>query len=119
MKADEDLNKYVLECSRLGHALWKHCFPQDTEDEAAIGISSEAEVDGMPVVDHQVRRVVRPTPSVPVPLRAAPPAAARSLATVSTCMSMDVPQGPALDEVVVKKSALVRMKRQVTVLICG
>ena len=27
VKADEDLNKYVLECSRLGHTLWKHCFP--------------------------------------------------------------------------------------------
>ena len=99
--------------------LWKHHFPQDTEDEAAIGISSEDEVDGMPLVDHQVRRAVRPTPAVPVPPRAAPPAAAGSAATVSTGMSMDVPQGPVLDEVVVKKLALVRMKRQVTADPCG
>ena len=63
----------------------------------------------MPLVDHQARRAVRPTPAVLVPPRAAPPAAARSAATVSTGMSMDAPQGPVLDEVVVKKSALVRM----------
>ena len=61
VKADEDLNKYALKCSRLGCMLWKHHFPQDMEDKAAIGISSEDEVDGMPLVDHQVRRAVRPT----------------------------------------------------------
>ena len=32
-KPDEDLNKYVLECLHLGHTLWKHKIPQDTEDE--------------------------------------------------------------------------------------
>ena len=122
VKADEDLNKYVLECSRLGCTLWKHCFPQDTEDEAAIGISSEDEVDGMPLVDHQVRRAVRPTPAVPAPPRAAPPAAAGSAATVSTAAtastgtSTDV---PAPDEVIIKKSALFIMKRQVAALIQG
>ena len=119
VKADEDLNKYVLECSRLGHMLWKHHFPQDMEDKAAIGISSEDEVDGMPLVDHQARRVVRPTPAVPILPRAAPAAAARSAATASTSMSMDVPQGPVPDEVVVKKSALLSMKRQMAALIHG
>ena len=55
VKADEDLNKYIFECSRLSCTLWKHHFPQDMEDEAAIGISSEDEVDGMPLVSHQAR----------------------------------------------------------------
>ena len=120
VKADEDLNKYVLECSRLGCTLLKHCFPQDTEDKAAIGISSKDEADGMPLVDHQVRRAVRPMPAVP-----APPAAAGSTADVSTAATTNtgvptkVPQGPALDEVVVKKSALLTMKRQVAALIQG
>ena len=123
VKADEDLNKYVLECSRLGCTLWKHCFPQDTEDKATIGISSEDEADGMPLVDHQVRRAVRPTPAVPAPPRAAPLAAAGSTADVSTVATANtgastyVTQGPALDEVVVKKSALLTMKRQVVALI--
>ena len=120
VKADEDLNKYILKCSRLGHTLWKHHFPQDTEDEAAIGISSKDEVDGMPLVDHQARRAVRPTPAVPIPPSTAPSAAARSAAaTVSTGTSMDVPQGPAPDEVIVKKSALLSMKRQMAALIHG
>ena len=125
VKVDEDLNKYVLECSRLVHTLWKHCFPQDTEDKATIGISSEDEADGMPLVDHQVRRAVRPMPAVPAPPRAAPLAAAGSAADVSTAAttntdaSTNVPQGPVLDEVVVKKSALLTMKRQVAALIQG
>ena len=109
VKADEDLNKYVLECSRLGLTLWKHHFPQDTED-------------GMPLVDHQARRAVRPTPAVPTPPSAAPAAAAGSTATASaaatasTGTSTDV---PALDEVIIKKSALLSMKRQVAALIHG
>ena len=113
MKADEDLNKYVLECSRLGCTLWKHQFPEDTEDEAAVGISSEDEVDSMPLVDHQVRRVVRPTPAASVPpLSAAGSAAtASTAATASMGTSTDAPQGPALGEVVVKKSALLTMKK--------
>ena len=119
VKADEDLSKYVLECSRLSHMLWKHCFPQDTEDKAAVGISSKDEVDGMPLVDHQVRRVVRPTPAAPTP----PAAAGGSAATMSTAAtasmgtSTDAPQGPTPDEAVVKKSALLTMKRQVAALI--
>ena len=119
MKAGEDHNKYVLECSRLGHMLWKHQFPEDAEDEAAVGISSEDQVDGMPLVDHQERRAVRPTPAASVP----PPSAAGSAATASTAAtasmgtSTDAPQGPAPGEVVVKKSALLTMKRQMTALI--
>ena len=112
VKADEDLSKYVLECSRLSHTLWKHCFPQDTEDEATVGIPSKDEVDSMSLVDH--------------PAASAPPAAAAgSTATVSTAAtasmgtSTDAPQGPAPDEVFVKKSALHTMKRQVATLIQG
>ena len=97
--------------------LWKHCFPQYTGDEAAVGISSKDEADGMPLVDHQARRAVRPTPAVPVPPRAAPPAAAGSAATASTGTSTEAPQGPVPDEVVVKKSSLLTMKRQVATLI--
>ena len=121
VKADEDLSKYVLECSRLSHMLWKHCFPQDTEDEAAVGISSKDEVDGMPLVDHQVRRVVRPTPAVPAPPAAAAgfTATMSTAATASTGTSTDTPQGSVPDEVVVKKSALLTMKRQVAALIQG
>ena len=119
VKADEDLSKYVLECSRLGCMLWKHHVPQDTEDKATVGISSEDEADSMPLVDHQVRRAVRSTPAAPAP----PAAAAGSAATVSTAAtasmgtSTDAPQGLAPDEVVVKKSALLTMKRQVAALI--
>ena len=121
VKADEDVSKYVLECSRLSCTLWKHCFPQDTEDKATVGISSEDKADGMPLVDHQVRRAVRPTPAAPAP----PAAAAGSAATVSTAAtasmgtSTDAPQGSAPDEVVVKKSSLLTMKRQVAALIRG
>ena len=119
VKADEDLSKYVLECSRFSHTLWKHRFPHDTEDEAAVGISSKDEADGKPLVDHQARRAVRPTPAAPAP----PAAAAGSTATVSTAATAstgtftDAPQGPAPDQVVVKKSALLTMKRQVATLI--
>ena len=122
VKADEDLSKYVLECSRLSHTLWKHHFPQDTEDKAAVGISSEDEVDSMPPVDHQVRSVVRLTPAAPAAPAAAAvgPATTMSMAaTASMGTSTDAPQGPAPDEVVIKKSALLTMKRQVAVLIQG
>ena len=120
VKADEDLSKYVLECSRLSHTLWKHHFPQDTEDKALVGISSKDEVDGMPLVDHQARRVVRPTPAAPTPPASAAGSAAMSTAaTASTCTSTDAPQGPTSEEVVVKKSALLTMKRQVAALIRG
>ena len=114
VKADEDQSKYVLECSRLSCMLWKHRFPQDTEDESAVGISSEDEADGMPLVDHQVRRAVRPTPAAPTPPAAAVESAATmsTAATASTSTSTDTP-----DEVVVKKSALLTMKRQVAALI--
>ena len=90
------------------------------EDKAAIGISSEDKADGMPLVDHQARRAVRPTSAVPTPPSAAPPAAdssaatASAAATASTSTSTDV---PAPDEVIVKKSALFTMKRQVAALI--
>ena len=79
----------------------------------------------MPLVDHQVMRAVSPMPAVPAPPRAAPLAAAGSAADVSTAAtantgaSTNVPQGPALDEVVVKKSALLTMTRQVAALIQG
>ena len=120
VKADEDLSKYVLECSRLSRTLWKNCFPQDTEDKAAVGISSEDKANGMPLVDHQVRRVVRPTPAAPAPPAAAAVGSAATMSTAATASmgtSTDAPQGSAPDEVVVKKSALLTMKRQVATLI--
>ena len=53
VKADEELNKYMLECSGLGQMLWKHKFPQDMEDEGKVGLSSEDKAEGMPLVPHQ------------------------------------------------------------------
>ena len=112
VKADEDLNKYVLECSGLGQMLWKHKFPQDTEDEGKVRLSSKDEAEGMPLVSYQACHAVRPPASlVPssakVPLTSMPssvPAAVGSAAPAAAA------GGPGLDEMVVKKAALVMMK---------
>ena len=44
--ADEDLEKYVLETSKLCSMFKLKC-PADTEDEALVGISSEDEAEDM------------------------------------------------------------------------
>ena len=45
--ADEDLEKYVLETSKLCCSMFKLKCPADTEDEALVGISSEDEAEDM------------------------------------------------------------------------
>ena len=45
--ADEDLEKYVLETSRLCPTMFKCKCPADTEDEALVGISSEDEAEDL------------------------------------------------------------------------
>ena len=45
--ADEDLEKYVLETSKLCCTMFKCKCPVDTEDEALIGISSEDEAEDL------------------------------------------------------------------------
>ena len=44
--ADSSLLKSVLECSRLMASNWKDQHPSDTEDEVAVGLSSEDECRG-------------------------------------------------------------------------
>ena len=56
------------ECSGIGRTLWKHKFPQDTEDEGKIRLSIKDEAEGMPLVPHQAHQAVRPpAPCVPSP----------------------------------------------------
>ena len=53
--ADEDLEKYVLETSKLCCTMFKHKCPADTEDEALVGISSGDEAEGLdldPAIAH-------------------------------------------------------------------
>ena len=54
--ADEDLEKYVLETSKLCCTMFKcKCPAADTEDEALVGISSEDEAEDLdldPVIAH-------------------------------------------------------------------
>ena len=45
--ADEDLEKYVLETSKLCCMMFKHKCLVDTEDEALVGISSEDEAEDL------------------------------------------------------------------------
>ena len=57
--ADEDLEKYVLETSKLCHTMFKCKCPGDTEDEALVGISSEDEAEDLdldPAIAHQAVR---------------------------------------------------------------
>ena len=92
---------------------WKHKFPLDTEDEEKVGISSEDEAQGMPLVDHQACLAVRPA-QVPVTSTATPGTSTTPSATAGSAAAAALAVGaPGPDEVVVKKAALVTMKRQV------
>ena len=55
MCADEDLEKYVLETSKLCCMMFKCKCPADTEDEVLVGISSEDEAEDLdldPAIAH-------------------------------------------------------------------
>ena len=71
-----------------------------------MGLLSEDEAEGMPMVPHQARRAVCPAPA-PAP---APSATAGSAAAAPA-------SGPG--EVIVKKAALVSMKKQMAAIIRG
>ena len=107
--ADEDLEKYVLETSKLCCTMFKHKCPADTEDEALIGISSE-DLDLDPSIAHQAVRQGAPAPTAGT--SSAPSAAAGSAAAV-------VGPTPGLDKVTVKKAAVVTMQKQMAALVRG
>ena len=73
--ADSSLLKSVLECSQLRVSRWKDQHPSDTEDEVAVGLSSEDEAEGLdtdPGVAHcsysgPAREPVAPAPAAPQP----------------------------------------------------
>ena len=111
--ADEDLEKYVLETSRLCCMLFKCKCPADTKDEALVGISSEDEAEDLdldPAIACQAVRQGAPAPIVGT--SAVPSAEVRSAAAVAgpTC-------GP--EEVIMKKAALVTMQKQMAALVRG
>ena len=65
--ADEDLEKYVLETSKLCCTMFKCKCPADTEDEALVGISSEDEAEDLdldPAIAHWAVRQGAPAPIV-------------------------------------------------------
>ena len=89
------------------------------DDKGNVGLSSKDEAEGMPLVPHQADHAVRPpAPLVPPPaevpttsgLTSVPAAVGSAAAAVG---------GPRLDEVVVKKAALVMMTHQMAALIQG
>ena len=107
--ADEDLEKYVLEMTQLCCTMWT----VDTEDEALVGISSEDEAEDLdldPSIAHQAVRQSVPAPSAGT--STAPSAAVGSTAAV-------VGPTPGLDEVIVKRAALVTMQKQLAALVRG
>ena len=111
--ADEDLEKYVLETSRLCHTMFKCKCPADTKDEALVGISSEDEAEDLdldPAITHWAVRQGAPAPIVgtsPVPS-----AEVRSAAAVAG-------PTPGPEEVIMKKAALVTMQKQMAALVRG
>ena len=107
--ADEDLEKYVLETSKLCCTMFKCKCPTDTEDEALVGISSGDEAEDLdldPAITHQAVRQGTPAPIVGT---SAVPSAAATVAGPT----------PGPDEVIVKKAALVTMQKQMSALVRG
>ena len=97
--ADEDLLKLVLECSDLMVSRWKVDHPSDTEEDMAVGLSSEDEAEGL----------------------AASPRVARCSfgGPASTAIPAPLEPNSAEDEVLVKKRALKWVKQQVSALLHG
>ena len=113
MCADEDLEKYVLETSKLCCTMFKCKCPVDTEDEALVGISSEDEAEDLdldPSIAHRAVRQGAPAPTAGT--SAMPSAATGSKAAVAG-------PTPGPDEVIVKRVALVTMQRQMAALVRG
>ena len=111
--ADEDLEKYVLETSKLCCTMFKCKCPADTKDEALVGISSKDEAEDLDLDPSIAHQAVRQGASAPTAgTSAVPSAAAGSAATVAGPTS-----GP--DKVIVKKAALVTMQKQMAPLVRG
>ena len=110
--ADEDLEKYVLETSKLCCTMFKLKCPADTEDEALVGISSEDEAEDMdldPAITHwAVRQALAPI----VGTSEVPSAEVRSMAAVTGLI-----HGP--EEVIMKKAVLVTVQKQMAALVRG
>ena len=113
MCADEDLEKYVLETSKLCCTMFKHKCPADTEDEALVGISSEDEAEHLdldPAIAHWAVRQGAPAPIVGT--SGVLSAEVRSMAAVTG-------PTPGPEEVIMKKAALVIVQKQMAALVWG
>ena len=110
--ADEDLEKYVLETSKLCCTMFKLKCPADTEDEALVGISSEDEAEDMDLDLAITHWAVRQAPVLIV----------GTSGVLSTgVMSMAAATGPipGPEEVIMKKAALVTVQKQMAALVRG
>ena len=94
--------------------MFKYKYPMNTEEEHLVGLLSKDEAEAMPLVPHQVRRTVHPAPA---PTPASAPALAPA-PTPSAAAAAPAPT-PGPGEVVIKKAALVTMKKQMAALIRG
>ena len=99
----------MLETTQLCSTMFKCKCLTDTEDETLVGISSEDEAEDLDLDPSIVHQAVRW--SVPVP-SAGTSAAAGSAAAV-------VGPTPGPDEVIVKRTALVTMQKQMAALVRG
>ena len=112
VRADEDLEKYVLETSKLCCTMFKLKCPADTEDEALVGISSEDEAEDMDLDLAIACQAVRQAPVLIV---------GTSGVLSAEVMSMAAATGPVPgpEEVIVKKAALVTVHKQMAALVRG
>ena len=111
--ADEDLEKYVLETSKLCCTMFKHKCPADTEDEALVGISSEDEAEDLNLDPAITRQAVRQ--GAPAPIMGT--SGVLSAEVRSTAAATGPTPGPK--EVIMKKDALVTVQKQMAALVRG
>ena len=112
MCADEDLEKYVLETSKLCCTVFKLKCPADTEDEALVGISSEDEAGDMDLDLAITHQAVRQAPAPIVGTSEVLSAEVRSIAAATGLI-------PGPEEVIVKKAVLVTVQKQMAALVRG
>ena len=110
--ADEDLEKYVLETSKLCCTMFKLKCPADTEDEALVGISSEDEAEDMDLDPAITHWAVRQAPVLIVGT-----SGVLSAEVMSTAAATGPIPGP--EEVIMKKAALVTVQKQMAALVRG
>ena len=110
--ADEDLEKYVLETSKLCCTMFKLKCPMDTKDEALVGISSENEAEDMDLDLAIAHRAVRQAPVLIVGT-----SGVLSTEVMSVAAATGLIPGP--EEVIVMKAALVTVQKQMAALVRG